>query len=92
MARSREKKTSSPSNAAEPDTRYKMLLGIFKAVREYDKYSPTAPTLIARRFNEDRQIPEERVREDAGDDRVVAGGAAGGGVDSEAAGASAGAV
>ncbi len=50
------------SNAAEPDTRYKMLLGIFKAVREYDKYSPTAPTLIARRFNEDRQIPEERVR------------------------------
>ena len=51
-----------PSNAPEPDTRYAMLLNIFKAMREYDKYSPTAPTLIARRFNEDRQIPEERVR------------------------------
>ena len=50
------------SNAAEPNTRYKILLECFKAEREYDKYSPTARTLIARRFNEDRQIPEERVR------------------------------
>lgn len=50
------------SNAAEPDTRYAMLLKIFNATRKYDAYSPMAPTLIARRFNEDRQIPEERVR------------------------------
>ena len=27
-----------------------------------DPYSPNAPTLIARRFNEDRQLPEERVQ------------------------------
>ena len=27
-----------------------------------DPYSPTAPTLIARRFDEDREIPEARVR------------------------------
>ena len=27
-----------------------------------DPYSPNAPTLIARRFNEDRRLPEERVR------------------------------
>jgi hypothetical protein len=50
------------SNAPEPNTRYKVLLECFQAEREYDKYSPTAPTLIARRFNEDRQIPEARVR------------------------------
>lgn len=56
------KENVKPSNAAEPDTRYAMLLGTFKASRKYDEYSPTAPTLIARRFNEDRQIPEERVR------------------------------
>ncbi len=45
----------------EPDTRYKTLLNIYKATREADPYSPAAPTLIARRFNEDRELPEERV-------------------------------
>ena len=34
----------------------------FQAARKADPYSPTAPTLIARRFDENRQIPEERVR------------------------------
>ncbi len=47
---------------AEPDTRYAMLLKCFQAARKADPYSPTAPTLIARRFDENRQIPEERVR------------------------------
>jgi hypothetical protein len=47
---------------AEPDTRYAMLLECFQAARQADPYSPTAPTLIARRFDENRQIPEERVR------------------------------
>ena len=28
-----------------------------------DPYSPTAPTLIARRFDENREIPEARVKE-----------------------------
>jgi hypothetical protein len=49
------------SNAAEPDTRYEVLLGCYQAARLADPYSPTAPTLIARRFDENREIPEERV-------------------------------
>ena len=50
------------SNAREPDTRYKTLLDTYRAVRKVDVYSPTAPTLIARRFEENRELPEERVR------------------------------
>lgn len=50
------------TNAAEPDTRYAMLLKTYRASKKVDPYSPTAPTLIARRFDENREIPEERVR------------------------------
>jgi hypothetical protein len=50
------------SNAPEPDTRYATLLKTFQAARKADPYSPTAPTLIARRFDENRQIPEARVK------------------------------
>jgi hypothetical protein len=50
------------SNAPEPDTRYATLLKTFQAARKADPYSPTAPTLIARRFDENRQIPEQRVK------------------------------
>jgi hypothetical protein len=39
-----------------------MLLKTFQAARKADPYSPTAPTLIARRFEEDREIPETRVK------------------------------
>lgn len=46
----------------EPDTRYARLLAVFQAARKTDPYSPTAPTLIARRFDEDREIPEARFR------------------------------
>ncbi len=49
------------ANTPERDRRYETLLGCFKAARLLDPYSPTAPTLIARRFNEDRELPEERV-------------------------------
>jgi hypothetical protein len=52
----------SATNEREPDTRYATLLSTFKASRLVDPYSPTAPTLIARRFDESREIPEERVR------------------------------
>jgi hypothetical protein len=55
-------KTFAASSDAEPDTRYAMLLACYRAARQADPYSPTAPTLIARRFDENRQIPEERVR------------------------------
>jgi hypothetical protein len=50
------------TNAAEPSTRYAMLLKTYRAARLADPYSPTAPTLIERRFNEDREIPEERLQ------------------------------
>jgi hypothetical protein len=52
-----------PTAAPEPDTRYAMLLETFRAARLVDPYSPHAPTLIARRFDEMREIPEARVRE-----------------------------
>jgi hypothetical protein len=50
------------TNAPEPDTRYATLLKTYQASRMADPYSPTAPTLIDRRFNEDREIPEERLQ------------------------------
>ena len=55
-----------PANLAvvidrEPDTRYERLLDVYRAVRLADPYSPTAPTYIARRFEEDRELPEARV-------------------------------
>lgn len=51
-----------PSNTREPDTRYATLQKTFFASKKADPYSPTAPTLMARRFDENREIPEVRVR------------------------------
>jgi hypothetical protein len=53
---------NAPTNAPEPNTRYAKLLLAFQAARKSDPYSPTAPTLIARRFDESREIPEARVK------------------------------
>ena len=53
---------ANPSDAREPDTRYAMLQKTFFASRKADPYSPTAPTLIARRFDENREIPEARIQ------------------------------
>ncbi|MCL5021729.1 MAG: hypothetical protein M1339_08780 [Bacteroidetes bacterium] len=50
------------SGDREADTRYAMLLGAFRASRLVDPYSPTAPTLIARRFDEGREISETEVK------------------------------
>jgi hypothetical protein len=47
----------------EPDTRYRMLFDTYLAARLADPYTPNTPTHIARRFDEDREIPEERVEE-----------------------------
>ncbi|MEO6325753.1 MAG: hypothetical protein ABIT01_21180 [Thermoanaerobaculia bacterium] len=47
----------------EPDTRYARLLATFHAVRQADPHSPLTPTHIARRFEEDRELPEARVKE-----------------------------
>ena len=48
--------------AREPDTRYRMWRGIFEAQRRVDPHTPDNPTHIARRFNDDREIPEAEVR------------------------------
>lgn len=56
------KKNLKAVNQVEPDTRYETLLKTFKASRLTDPYSPTAPTLIARRFEEGRELREERVK------------------------------
>lgn len=47
--------------AREADRRYEQLLAIFRAQRRIDPYTPTAPSLPARRFELGRQIPEEEV-------------------------------
>ncbi|MBN2185225.1 MAG: hypothetical protein JW746_07845 [Candidatus Krumholzibacteriota bacterium] len=49
------------SGEREPDTRYRILLDCFLASRMVDEFSPAAPTLIARRFDEDREIREKDV-------------------------------
>jgi hypothetical protein len=53
---------SAITNAPEPDRRYEVLLHTFLASKKVDPYSPTSPTHIARRFDENREIPEERVK------------------------------
>jgi hypothetical protein len=58
---SNEVDSGATANNPEPDTRYKVLLDSYLAVRQLDGYSPTAPTHIERSFNEGREIPEERV-------------------------------
>jgi hypothetical protein len=47
----------------EPDMRYAHLLATFHAARQADPYSPTAATLIDRRFDENRELPEARVEQ-----------------------------
>ncbi len=55
-------KPGAVSPEAEGTRRYEKLLGTFRAARMADPYSPVAPTLIARRFDENREIPEPRVK------------------------------
>lgn len=47
----------------EPNLRYAKWLAIFKAEKKADPYYPTMPSLIARRFERDREIPEAKVEE-----------------------------
>ncbi len=51
------------SDEPEKNRRYEKLLNNFLANRKEDPFSPTAPTLIDRKFNEEREIPEKRMRE-----------------------------
>ncbi len=50
-----------PSAEREPDTRFARILDYFKAQRAVDPYVPTAPTAIARSFEQGRQMPEQEV-------------------------------
>jgi hypothetical protein len=50
-------------NTPEPDTRYQRLFGTFRAQLETDKYYPSMPTLIQRRFERDREMPEAQVEQ-----------------------------
>jgi len=54
-------RTVSPSSAPEPDVRYAKWMAQFHAARQADPYTPVTPSLIARRFDVAREIPEERV-------------------------------
>lgn len=47
--------------AREDDERYRQWLGMFHAAQLADIHQPDQPSLIARRFNVDREIPEEEV-------------------------------
>jgi len=50
-----------PSASPEPNTRYQHLLSHYLAGRKADPYSPLAPTVIARSFEINREIPEAKV-------------------------------
>jgi hypothetical protein len=58
-----EGKSASIKNDPEPDTRYARILEGFKAEKRADPYYPTMPSLMDRRFQKDRQIPEARTEE-----------------------------
>ena len=46
----------------EPNTRYQQLLNIFHAEKNADPYYPINPTFVDRKFNEEREIPEETIK------------------------------
>ncbi|HPI27768.1 MAG TPA: hypothetical protein PLS75_04740 [Candidatus Marinimicrobia bacterium] len=50
-------------NSPEPDTRYARWLGVFQGERACDPYYLISRSQIDRRFNEDREIPEDIVRQ-----------------------------
>lgn len=56
-----ENKPKQGNSDREPDTRYQHLLNTFLAEQKADPYYPTMPTKIDRRFQSDREIPEEKV-------------------------------
>ena len=47
----------------EPDTRYKVMLDLFNAMREADAYSPHYPTYISRKFDEEMEMSQIEVEE-----------------------------
>jgi hypothetical protein len=53
--------TAGPLGAPEPDVRYARWLAQFAAQRGADPHSPTMPSALARSFELQREIPEEKV-------------------------------
>ncbi len=53
--------TDTADQAREDDERYRQWLGIFHAAQLADTHQPDQPSLIARRFNVNREIPEAEV-------------------------------
>jgi len=51
-----------PAPDREPDERYRRFLAIYEAERAADAHSPDNPSLMDRRFNVNREIPEPQVR------------------------------
>jgi hypothetical protein len=51
------------SNTAEPNTRYLMLQKNYIANKSVDPFWPTMPNFIQRRFDQGREISEQRVKE-----------------------------
>lgn len=45
---------------SEPDTRYQHILNVFKAQKSADPYSPLLPTFMDRKFQDEREIPEDQ--------------------------------
>lgn len=55
-------RAAAPAQAAlEGDERYERLLAIFRAEREYDLWCPDNPSLVARKFNVERELSERAV-------------------------------
>ena len=54
-------RATAPSDEREPDVRYSYVIAHVKAQQAIDRFSPVAPTYIARAF-EAAELPEERVR------------------------------
>lgn len=51
------------ANTAEPNTRYNYLLKNFQAMKAIDAYSPNYPSYIKRKFEQEMEIPQEKVEE-----------------------------
>ncbi|MEM9293019.1 MAG: hypothetical protein AAGD01_15165 [Acidobacteriota bacterium] len=56
-----EGKEDAPDATREADERYRQWMGIFRAQQMLDEHRPDQPSLIARRFNENREIPADEV-------------------------------
>jgi hypothetical protein len=50
-------------NTPEPNTRFEIWQNIYKAELEIDKYYPHLPTMMDRKFKEEREIPEPQFEE-----------------------------